>query len=114
MSEPEDKKIIGGFRVLREIQVGSGSQGTVYKAVCEIDKFGIVDPGTVVALKVMAVQDDGKQHWRKLETRTAELRRLTLNSSPYGLPFYLHAGFLPADEEKTINGIRFTAMTYDL
>ena len=43
-----------------------------------------------------------------------ELRRLTLNSSPYGLPFYLHAGFKPADAEKTINGIRFTAMTYDL
>ena len=42
------------------------------------------------------------------------LRRLTLNSSPYGLPFYLHAGFKPADVEKTINGIRFTAMTYDL
>ena len=43
-----------------------------------------------------------------------DLRRLTLNSSPYGLPFYLHAGFQPADVEKTINGIRFTAMTYDL
>lgn len=43
-----------------------------------------------------------------------QLRRLTLNSSPYGLPFYLHAGFKPADAEKTINGIRFTAMTYDL
>ena len=43
-----------------------------------------------------------------------DLRRLTLNSSPYGLPFYLHAGFKPADAEKTINGIRFTAMTYDL
>ena len=42
------------------------------------------------------------------------LRRLTLNSSPYGLPFYLHAGFRPADVERTINGIRFTAMTYDL
>ena len=42
------------------------------------------------------------------------LSRLTLNSSPYGLPFYLHAGFKPADVEKTINGIRFTAMTYDL
>ena len=42
------------------------------------------------------------------------LSRLTLNSSPYGLPFYLHAGFQPADEEKTINGIRFTAMTYEL
>lgn len=42
------------------------------------------------------------------------LRRLTLNSSPYGLPFYHHAGFKDADVEKTINGIRFTAMTYDL
>lgn len=43
-----------------------------------------------------------------------ELQRLTLNSSPYGLPFYLHAGFKPADAERTINGIRFTAMTFDL
>lgn len=43
-----------------------------------------------------------------------ELRRLALNSSPYGLPFYLRAGFQPADEERTINGIRFTAMVYDL
>ena len=42
------------------------------------------------------------------------LRRLTLNSSPYGLPFYLHAGFQPAGAEQTINGIRFTPMTYDL
>ena len=75
MSELNDK-IIGGFRVLQEIQAGSGSQGTVYKAVCEVDKFGFVSPGTVVALKVMAVQDDGKQHWNKLEKRTAELCRL--------------------------------------
>lgn len=42
------------------------------------------------------------------------IRRLTLNSSPYGLPFYLHTGFQPTDMEKTINGIRFTAMTYHL
>lgn len=43
-----------------------------------------------------------------------ELRRLTLNSSPYGKPFYLHSGFYPTDEEKTVNGIRFTAMAFDL
>ena len=43
-----------------------------------------------------------------------QLRHLTLNSSPYGLPFYLHAGFQPAGPEQTINGIRFTPMTYDL
>ena len=75
MSELGDK-IIGGFRVLQEIQAGAGSQGTVYKAICEVDKFGFVEVGTVVALKVMAVQDDGGHHWRKLEKRTAELSRL--------------------------------------
>lgn len=40
------------------------------------------------------------------------LCRITLNSSPYGKPFYLRVGFRPVDEEKTINGIRFTAMEY--
>ena len=41
-----------------------------------------------------------------------ELTKLTLNSSPYGKPFYLHAGFKEVDLERTINGIRFTAMEY--
>lgn len=40
------------------------------------------------------------------------LCRITLNSSPHGKPFYLRVGFRPVDEEKTINGIRFTAMEY--
>lgn len=43
-----------------------------------------------------------------------ELKKLTLNSSPYGKPFYLHEGFIEADVEKTINGIRFTAMEYNI
>lgn len=75
MAEQKDK-IIGGFKVLQEIQVGAGSQGTVYKAVCEEDKHGLVQPGTLVALKVMAVQDEGGNQWRKLQKRTAELARL--------------------------------------
>ena len=41
-----------------------------------------------------------------------ELTRLTLNSSPYGLPFYHQMGFRDSDVEKTINGIRFTPMEY--
>lgn len=40
------------------------------------------------------------------------LQELTLNSSPYGLPFYLHIGFVPLSEEQEINGIRFTPMKY--
>lgn len=42
------------------------------------------------------------------------MKRITLNSSPYGLPFYLRMGLYPTDMERTIDGIRFTAMAYDL
>ena len=40
------------------------------------------------------------------------LDELTLNSSPYGLPFYLAIGFVSLSEEQEINGIRFTPMKY--
>ncbi len=39
-------------------------------------------------------------------------RPITLNSSPYGLPFYKALGFIPADREQTVNGIRFTPMIF--
>lgn len=42
------------------------------------------------------------------------LDALTLNSSPYGLPFYLAIGFVPQSEEQEINGIRFTPMKYTI
>lgn len=37
---------------------------------------------------------------------------ITLNSSPYGLPFYQALGFRLTDKEQTVNGIRFTPMEY--
>lgn len=40
------------------------------------------------------------------------LEALTLNASPYGLPFYLAIGFIPQSEEQEMNGIRFTPMKY--
>lgn len=39
--------------------------------------------------------------------------KITLNSSPYGLGFYHFLGFIDADTEKTIHGIRFTPMVYE-
>ena len=63
---------------------------------------------------------DGRYHRRGIGTRM--FRRLledypnetiTLNSSPYGLPFYKAIGFVQTDEEKTVNGIRFTPMKYE-
>lgn len=41
-----------------------------------------------------------------------ELKEITLNSSPYGRPFYLHIGFEPLSEEQEQEGIRFTPMKY--
>lgn len=40
------------------------------------------------------------------------LSEITLNSSPYGLPFYLHLGFVPQSDEQEEDGIRFTPMKY--
>lgn len=42
------------------------------------------------------------------------LKEITLNSSPYGLPFYTHIGFEPQSGEQEINGIRFTPMKYKI
>lgn len=40
------------------------------------------------------------------------LSEITLNSSPYGLPFYLKLGFVPQSEELEQDGIRYTPMKY--
>ena len=41
-------------------------------------------------------------------------REITLNSSPYGKPFYLRIGFEPQSEEQEKNGIRYTPMKYEI
>ena len=38
--------------------------------------------------------------------------KITVNSSPYGLPFYQHFGFIPTEPEQTKNGFIFTPMVY--
>lgn len=68
---------IGGFRVLSEIKSGSGSQGTVYRAVCEEPPFDGLSIGAEVALKVMAVASDDHSRWEKLSRRTDRLVRLS-------------------------------------
>ena len=40
------------------------------------------------------------------------LEEITLNSSPYGMPFYLAIGFIPLSDEQEMNGIKFTPMKY--
>ncbi|MBQ9197514.1 MAG: GNAT family N-acetyltransferase [Clostridia bacterium] len=61
---------------------------------------------------------DGAYHRQGIGTKLFQLIRknypgkITLNSSPYGLPFYKALGFTPTDSEQTVNGIRYTPMEY--
>lgn len=60
---------------------------------------------------------DGRFHRLGLGTRLYNYmhddfsnRSITVNSSPYGMPFYKSVGFIAADCEQTVNGIRFIPM----
>ena len=63
---------------------------------------------------------DGKYHRQGIGTRLFKAvcqeypdQTITLNSSPYGVPFYHALGFEDTDKEQTVNGIRFTPMKYE-
>jgi len=64
---------------------------------------------------------DGKYHRQGIGTMLFKAVRqeypnqiITLNSSPYGVPFYHALGFTDTDKEQTVNGIRFTPMKYKI
>lgn len=60
---------------------------------------------------------DGKYHRLGIGTRlfreaykNHEGKSVTVNASPYGLPFYQRLGFVPGEKEQIVNGLRFTPM----
>lgn len=55
-----------------------------------------------------------KQLLKDVKIHNPQVKELTLNSSPYGKPFYYHIGFMKVATEKTIDGIRFTPMVFKL
>lgn len=69
-------KVIGGFKMLDAVQAHAGAQGAVYRALCVEDRHGLVPKGTIVALKIMAVQDEGKIRWRDFVKHASELSKL--------------------------------------
>ena len=70
----EGGRTIGGFRVVESIRCGSGSQGTIYKAVCT--DGSVASPGTFVALKVMPVNDDAETALGRMKERTSSLMQI--------------------------------------
>ena len=67
-----ESKMIGGFRIDAELKT-SGTQGRVYRAVCETDELAWCAKGTVVALKTMQVSSDGDSSAEKLRQHTETL-----------------------------------------
>ena len=62
---------------------------------------------------------DAAYHRRGIGRRLFEAMRhdyakqeFTVNSAPYAVEIYRHLGFVPTDEAKTVDGLRFTPMLY--
>lgn len=93
-----------------------------------ITYFGAYDEEKLVGLVGIRLKEghicfffvDGAYHRRGIGRSLFEfvksrvyVRPITLNSSPYGLPFYNALGFKAVSAEQTVNGIRFTPMVFD-
>lgn len=67
---------------------------------------------------------DKKYHRQKIATKLffvveqlckkSNEKYISVNSSPYALYFYKYLGFIPTEEEKEVNGIRFIPMIYEI
>ncbi len=103
---------------------------SVRQGVCPV--YGAFDGDNIVALMGMRT---GKTHINLAFTKKEYQRKgiakaifnyllnevlkenptldfITLNSSPYGVPFYLSLGFNPMSEEQKFDGMRFIPMKY--
>jgi ribosomal protein S18 acetylase RimI-like enzyme len=66
---------------------------------------------------------DGQYHRRGIATalmnemvgalKAEGIKRITLNASPYGIPFYEHFGFRPTDSVQHADGFVFNPMEYN-
>ena len=89
--------------------------------------YGAFDGERLIGLLAIRVRQrhicfffvDGEYHRRGIGTKLFKRmqedfpsKSITLNSSPYGLPFYKALGFTATDSEQTVNGIRFTPMEH--
>jgi serine/threonine protein kinase len=67
---------LGGFRLLESLKGGEGSQGRVFRAICEEPCVPGVEPGEIVALKSMPEYDSDGKSFLKLQKRMESLLKL--------------------------------------
>ena len=92
----------------------------------QMDFYGAFDGDTLVGVLSMRAPQhiggffaDAAYHRRGIGKKLfAAMRRdyahqvFTVNSSPYAVEVYRHLGFVPTDDEQSVDGLRFTPMQY--
>lgn len=93
---------------------------TFYGAFRSAELIGVIavrSSGSHIALLFVAGEYHRKGIGRMLfETvlTNCTADSITVNSSPFAVPFYHKLGFTDTDAEQTVNGLRFTPMEYRL
>ena len=64
---------LGGFRILDDHPLASGTEGVIWRAVCETPQLPGLRAGDVVVLKTMTGSDSDGMLFRRLERRTKSL-----------------------------------------
>ena len=92
----------------------------------QMDFYGAFDGETLVGVLCMRAPQhiaglfvDAAYHRRGIGRKLFEAMRrdyaqqvFTVNSSPYAVEVYRHLGFVPTDDEQSVDGLRFTPMQY--
>lgn len=92
----------------------------MFVAVCEKEIIGIINERGNGRISMLFV--DGRYHRRGIATKLMErmvcelklmgINKITLHSSPYGVPFYNHFGFTPTDTAQKIDYFIVIPMEY--
>lgn len=122
--EPEATPRFKADVVYNDVAIQNWARGTnsMYVA-CDDDRIvGVVGEQSGNG-HINIVFVDGQYHRRGIATELMNhiicdlklrgLGKITLFSSPYGLPFYLQYGFTPTDAERRSDGFIFTPMAYE-
>lgn len=92
----------------------------MFVAVCEMEIIGIINERGNGRISMLFV--DGRYHRRGIATKLMErmvcelkltnINKITVHSSPYGVPFYKHFGFTPTDTAQKNDCFIVTPMEY--
>ena len=84
---------------------------------CILRKWRLSDAKDLAAMlnnkKILNNLRDGLPYpYTEQDARDYAQQVFMVNSSPYAVEIYRHLGFVPTDDEQSVDGLRFTPMQY--